>query len=76
MEHIRGKRMKITVYGVKKEVRDNMTVSELIMEESHFMSPLYVTVAINDVYIPMENYSTTIVHDGDNVDMVAYMDGG
>ena len=68
--------MKVTVYGVKKEVRDNMTVSELIREESHFMSPLYVTVAVNDVYIPMENYSDTVIHDVDVIDMVAYMDGG
>ena len=57
-------------------MRDNITVSQLVREESHFMSPLYVTVAINDVYIPMEDYSTTIVHDGDIVDMVSYMDGG
>ena len=38
--------MKITVAGVVKEVKDNITISELIAQEN-VETPEYVTVSVN-----------------------------
>ena len=40
--------MTITVAGNKKEVADNLTVAQLIIDEN-VETPEYVTVTINDV---------------------------
>ena len=41
--------MKITVAGVVKEVKDNITISELIAQEN-VETPEYVTVSVNDEF--------------------------
>ena len=42
--------MKITVAGVNKEVTDNLTVAQLVIDEK-VETPEYVTVTINDEFV-------------------------
>ena len=58
--------MTITVAGNKKEVADNLTVAQLIIDEN-VETPEYVTVTIND---------ETTLKDGDVVEFLYFMGGG
>lgn len=67
--------MTITVAGEKKEVKDNITLPELIEQENVEM-PEYVTVSINDEFVPSEEKATKVLKDGDNVEFLYFMGGG
>jgi sulfur carrier protein len=67
--------MYITVAGNKKEVRNGMTLSELIELENVEM-PDYVTVSINDEFIDADKKAVTVLKDGDNVEFLYFMGGG
>ena len=53
---------------------DTISVTEMI-EQKKFSFKLKV-IKINGVFIPRENYDTTIIYDGDNVQMLYLMSGG
>ena len=61
--------------GEKKEVKDNLTLPELIEQENVDM-PEYVTVSINDEFVPSDQKATTVLKDGDNVEFLYFMGGG
>ena len=67
--------MTITVAGEKKEVKDNLTLPELIEQENVDM-PEYVTVSINDEFVTSEEKAATVLKDGDNVEFLYFMGGG
>lgn len=67
--------MQITVAGEKKEVKDGLTLPELI-EQKNVETPEYVTVSINDEFIETEAKTTTVLKDGDNVEFLYFMGGG
>ena len=67
--------MIIVVAGEKKEYKDGLTLPELIQAENVEM-PEYVTVSINDEFIPTEKKETTVLKDGDNVEFLYFMGGG
>ena len=67
--------MTITVAGVKKEVSDGLTVSQLIIDEK-VETPQYVTVTINDDFVKSGQFEETILKDGDNVEFLYFMGGG
>lgn len=67
--------MYITVAGNKKEVRNGMTLSELIELENVEM-PDYVTVSINDEFIDADKKAVTVLKNGDNVEFLYFMGGG
>ena len=67
--------MQITVAGEKKEVKDGLTLPELI-EQENVEPPEYVTVSINDEFIETEAKTTTVLKDGDNVEFLYFMGGG
>ena len=67
--------MTITVAGEKKEVKDNLTLPELIEQENVDM-PEYVTVSINDEFVQSEEKAATVLKDGDNVEFLYFMGGG
>ncbi len=67
--------MFITVAGEKKEVKDGLTLIELIELEKVEM-PDYVTVSINDEFVETEAKAATILKDGDNVEFLYFMGGG
>ena len=67
--------MVITVAGEKKEVKDGLTLPELIAQENVEM-PEYVTVSINDEFVASEDKATTVLKDGDTIEFLYFMGGG
>lgn len=67
--------MTITVAGEKKEVKDGITVSELI-EQEKVETPEYVTVSINEEFEKSENFKTRKLSEGDAVEFLYFMGGG
>ncbi len=47
--------MMIQVFGKRIEVEDGITVMQL-MEQQKVETPQYVTVAVNNAFLPMERY--------------------
>lgn len=67
--------MQIIVSGTKKEVKDGLTLPELI-ELENVETPEYVTVSINEEFIPGDQKETYQLKDGDNVEFLYFMGGG
>lgn len=67
--------MTITVAGNKKEVADNLTVAQLIIDENVETSE-YVTVTINDEFVKSGTFEETTLKDGDVVEFLYFMGGG
>lgn len=67
--------MQIIVAGVKKEVKDGLTLLELI-EQENVETPEYVTVSINEEFVEAANRETTVLHEGDNIEFLYFMGGG
>ena len=67
--------MVITVAGDKKEVKDEITVSELIVQEN-VETPQYVTVSVNDDFIDKAEFDTYALKEGDSVEFLYFMGGG
>ncbi len=67
--------MKITVAGEKKEVKDGLTVAELI-EAEQVETPEYVTVSVNEEFIEKEAFASRVLQEGDEVEFLYFMGGG
>ena len=67
--------MKIKVAGQEKEVKDGLTIDELIKQEN-VETPEYVTVSVNDEFAKRENFATQQLKDGDSVEFLYFMGGG
>lgn len=67
--------MFITVGGERKEVKDGITLPELI-ELEKVETPEYVTVSINEEFIAKEQIVATIIKNGDNIEFLYFMGGG
>jgi sulfur carrier protein len=67
--------MKIIVAGETKEVKEGLTISDLI-ELEQVETPEYVTVSVNEEFIKNEEFDTLVLKEGDNVEFVYFMGGG
>lgn len=67
--------MFITVAGEKKEVKDGLTVTELIAQED-VETPQYVTVSVNDDFIDQKDFENNALKEGDSVEFLYFMGGG
>lgn len=67
--------MKITVSGTKKEVKDGLTIAELI-EQEQVQTPMYVTVSVNNEFVRSQDFNTQKLADGDVVEFLYFMGGG
>lgn len=67
--------MNITVAGVNKEVKDGLTVAQLVIDEN-VETPQYVTVTINDDFVESGSFETTVLKEGDTVEFLYFMGGG
>lgn len=67
--------MTITVSGTKKQVKDGLTLPELI-EIENVETPMYVTVSINEEFIKKDEEAQTVLKDGDEVEFLYFMGGG
>lgn len=67
--------MTITVAGEKKEVKDGITIAELI-EQEKVETPMYVSVSVNEEFEDRENFETRKLAEGDSVEFLYFMGGG
>ena len=67
--------MTITVAGNKKEVKDGLTLPELI-EQENVETPQYVTVSINEEFIQKDAEASVVLKEGDSVEFLYFMGGG
>ncbi len=67
--------MYIKVAGETKEVKDGLTIAELIKQEN-VETPEYVTVSVNDEFAKREDFDTQQLKDGDSVEFLYFMGGG
>lgn len=67
--------MKITVAGVSKDVKDGITVAELI-EEEKVETPQYVSVSVNDDFVKSDEFGSRTLSEGDTVEFMYFMGGG
>ena len=59
----------------KKEVKDDLKLTELF-ELEQVETPEYVTVSINEEFVPSDQVQSTVLKDGDNVEFLYFMGGG
>lgn len=67
--------MKITVAGEEKEVKEGITIAELIREEN-VETPEYVTVSVNDEFVENAGFETQALKEGDTIEFLYFMGGG
>ena len=67
--------MKITVAGEKKEVKEGLTIAELI-EEENVETPEYVTVSVNEEFVESGSFAGHVLKEGDEVEFLYFMGGG
>ena len=67
--------MNIIVAGEKKEVKEGLTISELIVQEK-VETPEYVTVSVNDEFLSSDEFDTYVLKEGDSVEFLYFMGGG
>lgn len=67
--------MNIIVAGEKKDVKEGLTVTELIASEN-VETPQYVTVSVNEEFVESGEFDTTVLKEGDVVEFLYFMGGG
>ena len=66
--------MKITINGESKEVNDGMTVAELLQEIS--TPAVGVAVELNQAIVPRSLHVSTVLQEGDLLEIVKMVGGG
>ncbi len=66
--------MIITLNGEKKEVPDSLTITALL--EFLKIQHQRVAVELNMLIVRKEKFSATVIHEGDNLEVVSFMAGG
>lgn len=67
--------MILTIAGEKKEYKEGTTLGEVIVTEQ-VEQPEYVTVSINDEFVPSEEKESRLLQDGDTIEFLYFMGGG
>lgn len=67
--------MVVTIAGEKKEIKEETTVAQLIIDEN-VENADYVTVTINDEFVDSENFDSTVINENDVVEFLYFMGGG
>ena len=67
--------MKITINGEAKELKDGLSITELLVVENVEM-PEMVSVQRNDEFLKQDEYKETIVKEGDDINFLYFMGGG
>ena len=64
----------IQLNGKKEDLKDSMSVSQLLSEKK--IRPEVVTVELNDRIVERADYDKTAIKDKDKLEFVYYMGGG
>ena len=67
--------MKVTVAGNAKDIAENTTVAQLIVDEK-VENPDYVTVTINDEFVEHHDFESTVLKENDVVEFLYCLGGG
>ncbi len=67
--------MKITINGEAKELKDGLSITELLVVENVEM-PEMVSVQLDDEFSKHDEYAATIVKEGDDINFLYFMGGG
>lgn len=67
--------MKIKVNGEQKDFSASLNISSLL-KENKVEQPEMVSVQLNGEFVERENFETTKVKEGDEVDFLYFMGGG
>ena len=67
--------MNLTINGEADQCRDNITVSQLLVEQEVKM-PDMVSVELNGEIVRRENFESTTLKENDKVEFLYYMGGG
>ncbi len=67
--------MKLSVNGEQAELRDGLSVSELLVEQNVKM-PDMVSVELNGQIVKRSDFQGTALADGDEVEFLYFMGGG
>lgn len=67
--------MKILVAGELKDVKEGLTVAELLVDEQ-VETPEYVTVTVNDDFIDSADFEKTSLKENDTIEFLYFMGGG
>jgi sulfur carrier protein len=67
--------MKVTVAGNTKDIAENTTVAQLVVDEK-VDNPEYVTVTINDEFVEHDDFEKTTLKENDVVEFLYFMGGG
>jgi len=66
--------IKVSVNGEIKELKANLNIEQLI--ESLNYKTKGFAIAINTTFVPIAKYESTIINDGDTIDILAPVQGG
>jgi len=66
--------MRVKVNGEDRELTANMTVAGLIADFE--LSPKHVAVEVNEELVPRRTHASTILKDGDRIEIVTLVGGG
>ena len=64
----------ITVNGVEKTLEKPLSVTEYLEENSYV--PSQIAVELNERILSKAEYSTTVLHENDILEIVSFMGGG
>ena len=67
--------MKITINGEAKELKDGLSITELLVVENVEM-PEMVSIQLNETFLKQDEYKVTIVKEGDDINFLYFMGGG
>jgi sulfur carrier protein len=66
---------KIQVNGNEQEVEVPISLIELI-KKNDVAQPEMVSIQVNGEFLPRENFNSTLINEGDEVDFLYFMGGG
>jgi sulfur carrier protein len=67
--------MQININGKPAESSDNITIVELLKEQK-VEAPEYVSVELNGEILDRQDFASTVVSPGDQLEFLYYMGGG
>ena len=66
--------IKVSINGQIQSIDLNITLKQLLVNLNYTTNSF--AVAINTTFVPLDKYNTTIINDGDTIDILAPVQGG
>jgi sulfur carrier protein len=66
--------MNIVVNGVEKQFANDSTLSAVLEDNGNIVA--LIVAELNGVIVPKNEYSSTIIREGDNLELLSFVGGG